>query len=121
MIIGIAQIALLVRDYEEALDFYCNKLGFTIIEDTKLSKKRWVRIRPKGGNGTEIIVSRAINEEQFSIVGKQAGGRVFLFLHTDNLDSDFEKLKLSKVEFIENPRIENYIQKYRPNHKKLGL
>lgn len=108
MITGIAQIALLVRDYEEALDFYCNKLGFTIIEDTKLSNKRWIRIRPDGEYGTEILVSKAINEEQLSIIGKQAGGRVFLFLHSDNLDSDFEKLKLNKVEFLENPRIENY-------------
>jgi catechol 2,3-dioxygenase-like lactoylglutathione lyase family enzyme len=108
MIIGIAQIALLVRDYDEALDFYCNKLGFIIVEDTELLSKRWIRIKPNGDNSSEILVSKAINEEQFAIIGKQAGGRVFLFLHTDDLDSDFKKLKLNNVEFVENPRIEKY-------------
>lgn len=103
MILGIAHTALLVRDYEEALAFYCGKLGFTVVEDTQLPKKRWVRIKPPGKRGSEILLSRAVDEKQLAAVGNQAGGRVLFFFHTDDFDADYRRLVDLGVEFIERP------------------
>jgi len=108
MIIGIAHVALLVKEYDEAIDFYCNKLGFKLIEDTPMGHKRWVRIEAPGLRGSEILLSRAADDEQRAFVGKQAGGRVLFFFHTNNFDSDYELLCSKGVEFTEPARKEAY-------------
>lgn len=105
----IGQVALIVRDYDEAIEFYCKKLGFSLIEDTQLSTKRWVRIGfDQRFGGTEILISKAVTVEQTAVVGRQAGGRVFLFLYTGNLESEFQRLKSAGVRFTEDPRRESY-------------
>jgi catechol 2,3-dioxygenase-like lactoylglutathione lyase family enzyme len=103
MIIGIVHIALIVREYEEAVDFYCEKLGFEVAEDTQLPNKRWLRLKAPGGMGSEILLSRAVDEKQRAVVGNQAGGRVLFFIHTDNFDSDYELFNSRGIEFIEGP------------------
>ncbi len=108
MITGIVHTALVVRDYEEAKDFYCGKLGFVVVEDTQLEKKRWVRIRPPGGHGSEILLSKAVDEIQAAAIGKQAGGRVLFFMHTDNFDSDYENFRSLGIEFTEGPWDDSY-------------
>ena len=108
MITGIAQIALIVRDYDEAKNFYCGKLQFQIVEDTPMATKRWIRLRAPGGGGSELLLSRAETEEQKSLVGKQAGGRVLFFMHTNDIDMDCAKLRGQGVEFTEQPRREAY-------------
>jgi catechol 2,3-dioxygenase-like lactoylglutathione lyase family enzyme len=108
MIIGIAHTALLVKDYDEAKAFYCGKLGFIVIEDTKLENKRWVRLGPPGRQGSEILLSRATDDHQKSIIGNQAGGRVLIFLHTNNFDYDYELFVSLGVEFIEGPSLMPY-------------
>ena len=85
MITSIALTPLIVREYQEALDFYCEKLGFKVIEDTQRPNKRWIRIAAPGGGGSEILLSRAADEKQKATVGNQTGGRVLFFFHTDNL------------------------------------
>jgi catechol 2,3-dioxygenase-like lactoylglutathione lyase family enzyme len=108
MITAIAHIALVVRDYEEAKTFYCGKLGFVVVEDTQLTKKRWIRIRPPGGQGSEILLSKAVDESQAATIGKQAGGRVLFFMHTDNFDIDYAKFCLLGIEFTEGPWENSY-------------
>ena len=108
MITGIAHTALVVRDYEEAKDFYCGKLGFVVVEDTQLAKKRWVRIRPSGGHGSEILLSKAVDEDQAAAIGKQAGGRVLFFMHTDDFDADYDRLRSLGIEFTEGPWNDSY-------------
>ncbi len=108
MITGIALTALLVRDYQEALAFYCEKLGFLVVEDTSLESKRWVRIRAPGGGGGELLLSKASDEKQAETVGNQAGGRVFLFLSTNDLDHDYKKMCSLCVEFTEAPVDHSY-------------
>jgi catechol 2,3-dioxygenase-like lactoylglutathione lyase family enzyme len=103
MIKGIAQMALIVRDYEEAQHFYCDKLGFVTVEDSQLESKRWIRLRAPGQLGSEILLSKATSEQEFASIGNQAGGRVLFFLHTDNLDSDHEKFRALGIEFTEKP------------------
>lgn len=104
----ISQIALVVRDYDEAIAFYVGKLGFTLVEDTDMGKgKRWVRVSP-GPGGTELLLARAATPEQESRVGNQAGGRVFLFLETDDLLRDHAAWRARGVEFTEEPRHEEY-------------
>jgi catechol 2,3-dioxygenase-like lactoylglutathione lyase family enzyme len=103
MITGIAQTALIVREYEEAIEFYCGKLGFIVAEDTHLEKKRWVRLRAPGGKGSEILLSKAVDDKQRAAVGNQTGGRVLFFLHTDNFDADYARFKSSGIEFTEGP------------------
>jgi len=103
MITGIAQTALIVREYEEAIEFYCGKLGFIVAEDTQLEKKRWVRLRAPGGKGSEILLSKAVDDKQHAAVGNQTGGRVLFFLHTDNFDADYARFKSSGIEFTEGP------------------
>jgi catechol 2,3-dioxygenase-like lactoylglutathione lyase family enzyme len=107
----IAQMALVVRDYDEAIGFYCGKLGFTLVEDTKLtSEKRWVRIAPPGSTGKEacLLLARAVGEEQLQCVGRQTGGRVFLFLYTDDFYRDYHRYLEKGVVFVEQPREEAY-------------
>ena len=103
----IAHIALVVSDYDEAIQFYTGKLGFELIEDTKLSDtKRWVIVAPRGSNGCSLLLAKAATEEQTSRVGNQTGGRVFLFMHTDNLQRDYETLQNKGVTFVRTPATE---------------
>ena len=103
----IAHIALVVRDYDEAIHFYTEILSFDLLEDTKLSDtKRWVIVAPKGSNGCSLLLAKAASEEQASRIGNQTGGRVFLFLHTDNLQRDYETLKSKGVIFVRTPATE---------------
>ena len=101
---NITQIKLLVKDYDEAIDFYTNKLGFELLEDTKRSEtKRWVRVAPKGTNGISLLLSKAKNEDQIKAVGNQTGGGVFLFLYTDNIWRDYKNMKANGVQFHSEP------------------
>lgn len=104
MIIGLAHTALIVREYEEAKDFYCGKLGFTVAEDTLLpGGKRWVRLRAPGGQGSEILLSRAVDDKQHAAVGNQTGGRVLFFMHTDDFEADFRDFRGKGIVFTEGP------------------
>lgn len=105
----LAHIALVVRDYDEAIKFYVNKLNFDIIEDTRLSdEKRWVLIKPKGDYNFNLLLAKAINEEQKSRIGNQTGGRVFIFLSTDDFDRDYKNLIKNKIRIIRKPKVEPY-------------
>lgn len=105
----IAHIALVVRDYDEAIAFYTNKLSFDLIEDTPLSEeKRWVLVAPKGSQECKILLAKAVGERQVSCVGNQSGGRVFLFLHTDNFKRDYSRLLENKINIIRGPKEEDY-------------
>ena len=105
----LAAIALVVRDYDEALDFYVGKLGFELIEDTKQSEtKRWVLVAPPGSNESRLLLARAVGAEQESRIGNQTGGRVFLFLHTDDFWRDFRRYQERGVVFIREPKEESY-------------
>ena len=102
-------IALVVNDYDEAITFYTDKLNFKLVEDTPLSAtKRWVLLSPSGSAGCCLLLAKAVNEEQRSRIGNQTGGRVFLFLHTDNFQSDFENLKKNQVKIVRGPSQEEY-------------
>ena len=106
---AIAQISIVVNDYDEAIAFYAEKLNFTLVEDTVLSEtKRWVLMSPPGSNGCRLLLAKAANEEQKSRVGNQTGGRVFLFLHTDDFTSDYENLIAKGVKIIREPSKEVY-------------
>ncbi len=106
---SIAQFALVVDDYDRAIDFYINKLHFELIEDTLLNEtKRWVVIKPKGDGVCKILLAKAANEEQKSRIGNQTGGRVFLFLHTDDLDRDYKNLQLNDIKIIRPPSTETF-------------
>lgn len=106
---NIGYVAIVVRDYDEALAYFIKVLGFELIEDTSLDReKRWVRVAPRGSQGTCLLLTRAATPEQASRVGNQTGGRVFLFLHTDNFWSDYEAMKERGVNFKEAPREEAY-------------
>lgn len=105
----LVQVALVVADYDEAIAFYTGVLGFELIEDTPMSEtKRWVVIRPKGDGIFTLLLAKAVSEEQKQIVGNQAGGRVFLFLHTDNFWRDHKSLMEKGVEFVRQPADEPY-------------
>jgi catechol 2,3-dioxygenase-like lactoylglutathione lyase family enzyme len=102
-------IALVVRDYDEAIAFFTTKLEFQLIEDTDLGNgKRWVRVRPPGSTGTDLLLARAVNPEQASRIGNQTGGRVFLFLHTDNFWRDYHGMTAHGVKFCRPPSEESY-------------
>jgi len=107
---NIQHIALVVLDYDEAINFYCNKLHFNLLEDTVLSPtKRWVLVAPPGSkNGCSILLAKAANENQIASVGNQTGGRVFLFLHTDNFDRDYQNLLTHNVQIVRTPKEEIY-------------
>ena len=105
----IAHIALVVKDYDEAISFYTEKLNFELIENTTLSEtKRWVLISPKGSGECKLLLAKAANEEQQSRIGNQTGGRVFLFLYTDDFKRDYENYKSTGVEFVRLPVDEPY-------------
>jgi catechol 2,3-dioxygenase-like lactoylglutathione lyase family enzyme len=102
-------VALVVRDYDEALAFYTQTLNFKLIEDTRLSEeKRWVLIAPPGSRGTSLLLARAATPEQASRIGNQTGGRVFLFLHTDDFWRDYREMIGRKVKFTRPPSEESY-------------
>lgn len=102
-------IALVVDDYDEAIRFYTKKLGFILMEDTVMTDtKRWVVVSPPGSAGCRLLLAKAANEEQKSRVGNQTGGRVFLFLYTDDFAGDYERLKKEQVEFVRGPSKEPY-------------
>lgn len=106
MIQSIVHVALVVKDYDEAIEFYTKKLHFTLVEDTyqPLQDKRWVVVAPKGSNGTTILLARASKEEQEPFIGNQTGGRVFLFLGTDDFNRDYTEMKASGINFIREPK-----------------
>jgi catechol 2,3-dioxygenase-like lactoylglutathione lyase family enzyme len=105
----LANIAILVDEYDKAIAFYTGVLGFELLEDTKLTvEKRWVRVAPPGSTGTALLLAKAANDLQKSQIGLQSGGRVFLFLHTDDFDRDYAKYKSSGIEFVREPVIEEY-------------
>ena len=106
---SIGHVALLVRDYDEAIQFFTTALGFRVVEDTVLSEsKRWVLVAPTGSAGTNLLLARAATPEQSAHIGNQTGGRVFLFLHTDDFWRDYHEMKARNVKFIEPPREEAY-------------
>jgi catechol 2,3-dioxygenase-like lactoylglutathione lyase family enzyme len=105
----IAYVALVVRDYDEAKAYYCGVLGFELIEDTALADgKRWVLVTPPGSRETRLLLARAATPEQAKRLGDQTGGRVFLFLHTDNFWRDVRAMQEKGVKFCEQPRKESY-------------
>ena len=105
----IAQIALVVNDYDEAIDFYVNKLGFHLKEDSVLSKtKRWVVVAPPGSGDCSLLLAKADSAEQRSRIGDQTGGRVFLFLHTDDLQRDHTNMKEKGIAFVREPAREEW-------------
>ncbi|WP_460934320.1 VOC family protein [Spirosoma humi] len=105
----IAQIALVVDNYDDAIAFYTQKLNFTLVEDTALSEtKRWVRIAPPGASDFCLLLAQAANEEQKSRVGNQTGGRVFLFLYTDDFWRDYTNMVANNVTFVRPPSEEEY-------------
>jgi catechol 2,3-dioxygenase-like lactoylglutathione lyase family enzyme len=109
MIQTIVQMALVVADYDDAIAFYTKKLDFTLIEDTVMSEtKRWVVIAPKGSKGCRLLLAKAANEEQMSRVGNQTGGRVFLFLYTDDFWRDYKNMVERGVHFVRLPQKEAY-------------
>ena len=105
----IAHIALVVADYDEAIKFYTEKLGFELIDDTPQSAtKRWVLVKPKGTNGCCILLAKGVGDEQKSRIGNQTGGRVFLFLQTDDFWRDYHKYLENEVKFVREPKVEEY-------------
>src|SRR5262245_6456391 len=107
---SIANIALVVRDYDEAIKFYVDTLGFRLVEDTFIAaqNKRWVIVAPPGSTGANLLLARATNPEQSSRIGNQTGGRVFLFLHTDDFWRDFHAYKSKGVTFVREPSEATY-------------
>jgi catechol 2,3-dioxygenase-like lactoylglutathione lyase family enzyme len=106
----IVHIALVVKDYDEAIDFYVNKLGFILIEDTYQPEqdKRWVVVAPPGSKGCTILLAKASKPEQIPFIGNQCGGRVFLFLSSDNFERDYNNYKAKGIKFIRDPKKESY-------------
>ncbi len=110
MVQSIVHIALVVKDYDEAIDFYTNKLNFTLLEDTYQPEqdKRWVVVAPPGSIGTTLLLARASKSEQEPFIGNQAGGRVFLFLNTDDFWRDYHDMKGKGIEFVREPKEADY-------------
>ncbi|MBW3695185.1 VOC family protein [Vibrio sp. T187] len=105
----IGNIALVVENYDDAIEFYTNKLSFELIEDTDLGGgKRWVQVSPPNSTGTNLLLAQASSEEQLAAVGNQTGGRVFLFLQTNDFWRDYHAMKSKGVVFNEEPRVEPY-------------
>ncbi|WP_252242768.1 VOC family protein [Clostridium sp. ZS2] len=110
MIQSLVHIALVVKDYDEAIEFYTKKLHFTLVEDTYQSQqnKRWVVVSPPGSSGTTILLAKASKPEQESFIGNQAGGRVFLFLGTDDFWRDYKEMKNIGIEFVRQHKEQDY-------------
>jgi catechol 2,3-dioxygenase-like lactoylglutathione lyase family enzyme len=105
----IAQVAIVVEDYDDAIRFYTEKLHFTLVEDTRLSEsKRWVKVAPKGATDCCLLLAKAANEEQKSRIGNQTGGRVFLFLHTDDFQRDYKNLLDQQIKIVREPVAESW-------------
>jgi len=106
----IVHIALLVKEYDEAIEFYTKKLNFELIEDEYQPEqdKRWVVVSPPGSNGVTLLLARASKPEQKSFIGNQSGGRVFLFLNTDDFWRDYNNMKSKGIEFVRDPKNEDY-------------
>jgi catechol 2,3-dioxygenase-like lactoylglutathione lyase family enzyme len=107
---SILHVALVVRDYDEAIAFYCEKLHFTLVEDTYQPEqdKRWVLVAPPGSSGTTLLLARAATPEQEDFIGRQSGGRVFLFLRTDDFWRDFNAMRASGINFVREPKEASY-------------
>ena len=109
---AIATISYVVRDYDEAIEFFIEKLGFDLVEDTCLGQeqpgKRWVIVKPNGSTACSLLLAKAVDDIQLSVVGNQSGGRVFLFLHTDDFWRDYKTMKAKGIVFKETPRNETY-------------
>jgi len=107
---SIIHVAIVVRDYDEAIEFYTKTLGFTLVEDTYQPEqdKRWVVVAPPGSHGTSLLLARASTPEQTRFVGNQTGGRVFLFLNTDDFQRDYAALVARGVVFVREPKTESY-------------
>jgi catechol 2,3-dioxygenase-like lactoylglutathione lyase family enzyme len=106
---SITHLTLLVRDYDEALDFYTQKLGFHLLQDTPLpDNKRWLLVAPPHSRGAALLLAEADTPEQSLAIGNQSGGRVFLFLHTDDFWRDYKAYQSRGVRFLESPRQESY-------------
>ena len=103
---AILHVALVVRDYDEAIAFFCEKLHFTLVEDTYQPEqdKRWVLVAPPGSSGTTLLLARAATSEQEDFIGRQTGGRVFLFLRTDDFWRDFNEMRASGINFNREPK-----------------
>lgn len=103
----IAHIALVVKDYDEAIAFYTQKLNFRLLEDTQLTpEKRWVRVAPPGTEECSLLLARAANEKQEQSIGNQTGGRVFLFLYTDDFWRDYDQMVERGIQFVREPSVE---------------
>ena len=106
---SIGYVAVVVRDYDEAIAYYCGVLGFDLVEDTPQSSgKRWVLVAPPGSCETRLLLARAATPEQGSRIGNQTGGRVFLFLHTDDFWRDYQSMVAKGIQFCEEPRNDSY-------------
>ena len=107
---SIVHVALVVRDYDEAIRFYTEKLQFTLVEDTYQPQqdKRWVLVAPPGSSGSTLLLARASNAEQERFIGNQAGGRVFLFLSTDDFWRDYNRMVSQEITFVREPKVESY-------------
>jgi len=107
---SIVHVALVVRDYDEAIEFYTEKLNFRLIEDTHQPEqdKRWVVVSPPGSSGTTLLLARALKPEQESFIGNQTGGRVFLFLNTDDFWRDYNDMNSKGIKFVRDPKEEAY-------------
>lgn len=110
MVQSIVHIALVVKEYDEAIEFYTKKLNFTLVEDTYQPEqdKRWVVVSPPGSDGTTILLARASKTEQEAFIGNQAGGRVFLFLSTDDFWRDYNEMISKGIEFVREPKEQVY-------------
>jgi catechol 2,3-dioxygenase-like lactoylglutathione lyase family enzyme len=106
---NIGYVALLVRDYDEAIHYFTHVLRFALVEDTRLTDdKRWVVVAPPGSSGTSLVLAKAVTADQVAQIGNQASGRVFLFLHTDDFWRDYHDMRARGVVFREAPRQESY-------------
>ena len=103
---AILHVALVVRDYDEAIDYFCHKLHFTLVEDSYQPEqdKRWVVVAPPGSNGTSLLLARASTPDQAAFVGNQTGGRVFLFLSTDDFWRDYNEMRSAGIHFVREPK-----------------
>lgn len=107
---SIIHVALVVREYDEAMAFFCQKLHFTLVEDTYQPEqdKRWVVVAPPGSSGTNLLLARATTPEQTAVIGQQTGGRVFLFLQTDDFWRDYHNMLAAGIQFVRPPKTEPY-------------
>ena len=107
---SLLHVALVVRDYDEAVEYFVTKLRFSVVEDTAVPEqsKRWVLVAPPGSRGTSILLAKATTDEQHAAVGKQTGGRVSFFLGTDDFWRDYEAMRSAGVKFVREPKSEGY-------------